>query len=88
MSNQLIYDQPFNETIRVCLRLEQLFQSIDHQMNELSIPGTRQLIHLIINLLHLLDRPDLKSKLAKEFTQSSGAHRHGRRDPNSKNIIR
>jgi cell division protein ZapD len=68
MSQTTIYEQPLNEIIRVCLRLEQLFQQIDHQMNDLSPLGTRNLISFIINVLHLLDRPDLKSKLAKELS--------------------
>lgn len=63
----ITYEQPLNETIRVCLRLEQLFQQIDHQLPDTSLAGTRSLIALIINTLHILDRPDLKSKLAKEM---------------------
>lgn len=66
--NAIIYDQPLNEVIRVCLRLEQLFQQIDHQLNDNSTLGTRNLISFIINVLHILDRPDLKAKLAKELT--------------------
>ena len=68
MKDTIIYDQPVNEIIRVCLRLEQLFQQIDHQLNDLSILGTRQIVELIIHLLQLLDRPDLKAKLAKELS--------------------
>lgn len=67
MTNTIIYEQPLNEVIRVCLRLEQLFQEIDHQLNDTSILGTRNLVSFIINVLHLLDRPDLKAKLAKEL---------------------
>ncbi len=64
----IIYEQPLNELIRVCLRLEQLFYQIDHQMKDPSILPTRHAIALIINLLQLLDRPDLKAKLAKELS--------------------
>lgn len=67
MKETTIYDQPVNEIIRVCLRLEQLFLQIDHQLQDLSSFGTRHIIQLIIDLLHLLDRPDLKAKLAKEL---------------------
>lgn len=63
-----IYEQPLNEIIRVCLRLEHLFQQIDHQMKDTSILGTRNVITFIINVLHLLERPDLKAKLAKELS--------------------
>lgn len=67
MNEKTIYDQPLNEVIRVCLRLEQLFQQIDHQLNDLSMLGARNVISFIINVLHILDRPDLKAKLAKEM---------------------
>lgn len=64
----ILYEQPLNELIRVCLRLEQLFIQIDHQMKESSVLNARNTIALIINLLQLLDRPDLKAKLAKELS--------------------
>lgn len=68
MNNTVIYEQPLNEVIRVCLRLEQLFHQIDHALDDNSITGTRSTILLIINVLQILDRPDLKTKLAKELT--------------------
>jgi len=69
MTDTTIYDQPLNEMIRVCLRLEQLFQQIDHQLTDTSTFGTRSIIHSVINVLQILDRPDLKAKLAKELSQ-------------------
>lgn len=68
IDNPTIYEQPLNELIRVCLRLEQLFKQIDHYVTDTSIFGTRYVIALIINTLQLLDRPDLKAKLAKELS--------------------
>lgn len=68
MSQNIIYEQPLNEIIRVCLRLEQLFQQIDHQLADTSLFGVRNVITFIINILHLLDRPDLKAKIAKELS--------------------
>lgn len=68
MNQELTYEQPLNEVIRVCLRLEQLFQQIDYQLKDRSPIGIRNLVTLIINVLHLLDRPDLKAKLAKELS--------------------
>lgn len=73
----ITYEQPLNEIIRVCLRLEQLFEQVDHQLPDMSELGTRNLISYIINILHLLDRPDLKAKLAKELTHHlSNLKRH------------
>jgi cell division protein ZapD len=68
MNKTVIYDHPLNEIIRVCLRLEQLFQQLDQGVTDNTIIGTRNLINLIINVLNLLDRPDLKTKLAKELS--------------------
>ncbi len=68
MNNTIIYEQPLNEITRVCLRLEQLFMQIDRQLNDSSQLGTRNIISSIISVLQLLDRPDLKSKLAKELS--------------------
>src|SRR3990167_4743370 len=65
--DKIIYEQPLNEIIRVCLRLELLFQQIDHRLNDISILGTREIVSLVINVLNILDRPDLKAKLAKEL---------------------
>lgn len=65
--NAIIYEQPLNELVRVCLRLEQLFFQIDHQTSDTSALGMRNVIVAIINILQLLDRPDLKAKLAKEL---------------------
>jgi cell division protein ZapD len=67
IENAIIYEQPLNELIRVCLRLEQLFSQIDHHIKDASESGTRNVVSAIINVLHLLDRPDLKAKLAKEL---------------------
>jgi cell division protein ZapD len=67
IDNTIVYEQPLNELIRVCLRLEQLFFQIDHQIHDTSTLGTRNVVTAIINILHLLDRPDLKAKLAKEL---------------------
>jgi cell division protein ZapD len=65
--NAVIYEQPLNELIRVCLRLEQLFSEIDHHLKDVSELGTRNVVSAILDVLHLLDRPDLKAKLAKEL---------------------
>ena len=73
MDDIIIYEQPLNEVIRVCLRLEQLFQQLDHQHGDLSPISLRLWVSLIINILNLLDRPDLKAKLAKELSHHLSA---------------
>lgn len=73
IDNTIIYEQPLNELIRVCLRFEQLFRQVDHQLKDPSPYATRNIIAAIINILHLVDRPDLKAKLAKELSIHSAA---------------
>ncbi|OGT61384.1 MAG: hypothetical protein A3F14_00645 [Gammaproteobacteria bacterium RIFCSPHIGHO2_12_FULL_43_28] len=69
MSATIIYEQPLNETIRACLKLEQLFRQVDHQLaNTDPEQATRNLTALIISILNVLDRVDLKIKLAKELS--------------------
>ena len=65
--NTIIYEQPLNELIRACLRLERLFAQVDYLMTDNSPVGTGKTVSTIIDILHLLDRPDLKAKLAKEL---------------------
>lgn len=69
MTNVIIYEQPLNEIFRVCLRFEYLFTSINHYLDDHSFIASRNIITTIINIMNLLDRPDLKTKLAKELTQ-------------------
>jgi len=63
------YEQPLNELTRVCLRLEHLLNQADHEIKDESIQGTRNVIATLINILQLLERPDLKAKLATELGQ-------------------
>jgi cell division protein ZapD len=44
---------------------------MDHQIQDPTELGTRNVIASIINLLQLLDRPDLKAKLAKELSHQT-----------------
>lgn len=78
MNDMVIYEHPLNEIIRACIRLEQLFDQINHQLQDKTIAGTRNVIASIIHLLQILDRPDLKSKLAKELSlQHNYLQRYG-----------
>ncbi len=70
-SETIIYEQPLNELIRAALRFEYLFKQLDHCLVHLSPQESAEIIlAYIINIIDLFDRPDLKSKLTKEF------HRH------------
>jgi cell division protein ZapD len=66
----IVYEHPLNELMRVSLRIEYLLQQIDLKQHDLSQPQTiRMLMRWFVELLTLLDRPDLKPRLTKEFNR-------------------
>ncbi|MBU0455378.1 MAG: cell division protein ZapD [Pseudomonadota bacterium] len=68
--DQIIYEQPLNELIRTCLRLEHLFNQIHTCLNALDAAQHSQaIVRLITDILTILDRPDLKSKITKELNR-------------------
>jgi cell division protein ZapD len=71
MKELITYEQPINELMRSCLRLEFLFKRVDYYLENFSIGESTEIImDNLMDILNLLERPDLKSKLAQEF------HRH------------
>lgn len=68
--NQIIYEQPLNELVRVCLRLEHLFAQVDLCLNSPNKANhTQTLVKLMIDILNVLNRPDIKAKLTQEFNR-------------------
>lgn len=65
----IIYEQPLNEHIRVCLRLEHLFGQILLNIENTSEWGSRTAILALLETVNVIDRPDLKTKLTKALTQ-------------------
>ena len=64
----IIYEQPLNELVRVTIRLEHILQQLDTITNQTdSLQTTRLIIRLMIDTINILDRPDFKTKLSKEF---------------------
>ncbi len=69
-TGQIIYEQPLNELVRVCLRLEHLFLQMDLCLRSERLDDrTQTLVKLIIDILNVLNRPDVKSKLTQEFNR-------------------
>jgi cell division protein ZapD len=65
---KIIYEQPLNELMRVSLRIEHLLNQINYCYSHYEhATNTRQIIKLIVDLMAVVDRPDLKSKLSKEY---------------------
>jgi cell division protein ZapD len=70
MQDEIItYEQPLNEHIRVCLRLEHLFQQILFNLDNTNEWNSRIAILALLETVNVIDRPDLKTKLTKALTQ-------------------
>lgn len=74
MEQQTItFEQPLNEHMRLCLRLEHLFHQLSDNMNEDSSWHSRLALSAMNEMLLVIDRPDLKSKLTKALSQHTTA---------------
>ncbi len=72
-TSTITFEHPLNECLRICLRLEYLFTQF-HQ--RISIPNfnasvARVALDLLIEMLNVIDRPDLKSRLTQTLTQNA-----------------
>ena len=81
MKDTITYEFPLNERIRLFMRVEQLFQQIDHFLEGDSIWDSRALISNLLEMLNLLGRNDLKSEVLKELDRHATAlNRLSRKD--------
>ncbi|WP_150051373.1 MULTISPECIES: cell division protein ZapD [Methylomonas] len=71
MNTQTIYEFPLNERVRVFMRLEQLFQQLNHFMAGGSVFDKRAAIDSLLDILTIFGRSDLKSELIKELERHS-----------------
>lgn len=65
----IIFEQPLNEQIRICLRLEQLFLQLQEYLSNQSTRGSQMSLITLLRLVDVMDRPDLKAKLMQMLTQ-------------------
>lgn len=65
----ITYELPFNETIRLCLRLENLFHQFDKTMHASTPLNTKLAMQALLKILDVTDRPDIKSKLSQTLIQ-------------------
>jgi cell division protein ZapD len=73
LNDAIIYEFPLNERIRLFMRLEQLFQQVDHFMDGHSVWDSRAVIATLLDVLALFSRNDLKSEALKELDRHSAA---------------
>ncbi len=65
--SETTYELPLNERIRTQLRLDFLFQQVNHFLAEESTWGSRAAIASIIDIINVFTRSDLKTDLIKEL---------------------
>jgi len=63
--DMITYEQPFNEEIRLCLRLEHLLKTLHNHIHQPSQVDSQTAMTALIKILNVIDRSDLKTKLAK-----------------------
>ncbi len=71
MSKETVYEFPLNERIRIFTRLEQLFQQLSHFMSGTTVFDKRAAITVLLDILTIFSRNDLKSELLKELDRHS-----------------
>lgn len=67
-----MFEFPLNERMRVFLRLEQLFKQISYFMDKSSIWDSRAAVTMLLDVLTIFTRNDLKSEILKELERHSG----------------
>lgn len=74
MQDALItYEQPLNEYMRVCLRLEHLFKRVRANIGGDTEEECRAALEAMLEALNVMDRPDLKTRLTKALSQHAEA---------------
>lgn len=81
MLDPIVFEHPLNERIRLFLRLERLFQRIDHHARLPSQFDAQASIKLLIELADLTNRGDLKTDVMKEIERHSSVLRPLLSDP-------
>ena len=67
MYNNITYEFPLNERIRVFIRLEQLFQQFSHFLTGKTVADKRAALDILLDIITIFRRNDLKSEILKEL---------------------
>ncbi|BCG64630.1 MAG: cell division protein ZapD [Methyloprofundus sp.] len=70
-SEYISYEFPLNERMRVFIRLEQLFLQLDHFFAGTSIWDKRVTVNILVDVLQIFSRHDLKAETLKELERHS-----------------
>ncbi len=67
LNQSIVFEQPVNELVRVCLRVEHLLAMAQQGLRGENLFDTRATLSALADLLSLTDRLDLRGKFTKEF---------------------
>lgn len=73
MSDLIHYEFPLNERIRLFIRLEQLFEQLDHFCQGTSVWDLRAAVGVLIQLAELSNRSDLRSEAMQELDRQGSS---------------
>ncbi len=79
--SHIIYEQPLSERIRAFLRLEHLFARTNHQLTMEDAWATRSSLELLIDIMAVMSRIDLKKELLKELERHANTLESLARNP-------
>lgn len=71
MLGNITYEQPLNEPVRLCLRLEHLFEQLRCHLKDPSTHASQMAMTTLLKILNVTERPDLKSKLSQSLNQQA-----------------
>ena len=72
-NTKIIYELPLSEAVRICLRIEKLFEQFDYSAHAKTISDAKQAMVSLLKILDFVDRPDIKSKISQTLTQYNQA---------------
>jgi cell division protein ZapD len=73
LNDMILYEFPLNERIRLFIRLEQLFQQLDHHIKGVSSWDCRAAIMTLLELLSVFGRTDVRSEAMQEIDRQTAA---------------
>ncbi len=71
MNTPISYEFPLNERMRVFIRLEQLFHQFHHHLHGASSVDKRAAISVLLDIVAIFKRNDLKSEILKELDRQA-----------------
>lgn len=81
MLDPIVFEQPLNERIRLFLRLDRLFQRIEHHSQNSSVWDSQACVRFLLELCDLTNRGDLKTDVMKELERHNTSLKPLMEDP-------